>query len=74
MAYSKNIVKQLISRINRTIGESSTLQACQSIDFFKTIVELESIKTEDGDGGYGDESKNTGVFYYVKNVEISSIF
>ena len=36
--------------------------------------ELESIVIEYGDGGYDDESKNTGVCYYVKSVEISSIF
>ena len=36
--------------------------------------ELESIVTEDGNGGWSDESKNTGFGYYVKNVEISSIF
>ena len=36
--------------------------------------ELESIVTEDGNGGYSDESKNTGFGYYVKSVEISSIF
>ena len=29
---------------------------------------------EYGDGGYDDESKNTGFGYYVKSVEISSIF
>ena len=37
--------------------------------------ELESIVTEDGDGGWrGNDSRNTGAFYYVKSVEISSIF
>ena len=36
--------------------------------------ELKIIVTEDGEYGYGDESKNTGVCYNVKNVEISSIF
>ena len=36
--------------------------------------ELEIIEIEDGEYGYGDESKNTGVYYNVKNVEISSIF
>ena len=37
--------------------------------------ELESIVTEDGDGGWsGNDSSNTGVGYYVKSVEISSIF
>ena len=36
--------------------------------------ELESIVTEDGYGGWIDESKNTGAGHYVKNVEISSIF
>ena len=36
--------------------------------------ELESIVTEDGDGGWSEnESKNTGFGYYVKSVEISSI-
>ena len=37
--------------------------------------ELESIVTEDGDGGWsGNDSRNTGAFYYVKSVEITSIF
>ena len=36
--------------------------------------ELESIVTENGDGGCIDESKNTGFGYYVKSVELSSIF
>ena len=36
--------------------------------------ELGIIEIEDGEYGYGDESKNAGVGYYVKNVEISSIF
>ena len=36
--------------------------------------ELESIVIKDGDGGYYDESKNTGFGYYVKSVKISSIF
>ena len=36
--------------------------------------ELEIIEIEDGEYGYGDESKNTGVFYNVNSVEISSIF
>ena len=36
--------------------------------------ELTIIEIEDGEHGYGDESRNTGVCYYVKNVEISSIF
>ena len=36
--------------------------------------ELESIVTKNGNGGWSDESKNTGAVYYVKNVEISSIF
>ena len=35
--------------------------------------ELKTIKIECGYGGYGDESRNTGVFHNVKNVEISSI-
>ena len=35
--------------------------------------ELESIVTKNGNGGWSDESKNTGAFYYVKSVEISSI-
>ena len=35
---------------------------------------LEIIKIEDGERGWsGDESRNTGVCYNVKNVEISSI-
>ena len=37
-------------------------------------LQLSRIETEDGNGEYGDESRNTGVCYYVKNVEISSIF
>ena len=37
--------------------------------------ELEIIEIEDGDGGWrGNDSRNTGAFYYVKSVEISSIF
>ena len=37
--------------------------------------ELKSIEIEDGDGGWsGNDSRNTGAFYYVKSVEISSIF
>ena len=36
--------------------------------------EMESIEIEDGDGGYSDESMNTGVGYNIKSVEISSIF
>ena len=36
--------------------------------------ELKIIEIEDGDGGSFDESRNTGVCYNVKNVEISSIF
>ena len=37
--------------------------------------ELESIVTENGDGGYsGNDLRNTGFGYYVKSVEISSIF
>ena len=37
--------------------------------------QLSSIVTEDGDGGWsGNNSRNTGVGYYVTNVEISSIF
>ena len=37
--------------------------------------QLSSIVTEDGDGGWsGNDSRNTGAFYYVKSVEISSIF
>ena len=36
--------------------------------------ELEIIEIEDGTGGYSNESRNTGVCYNVKNVEISSIF
>ena len=36
--------------------------------------QLSSIETEDGAGGYSDDSRNTGAFYYVKSVEISSIF
>ena len=36
--------------------------------------QLSSIETEDGDGGWSDDSRNTGAFYYVKSVEISSIF
>ena len=35
--------------------------------------ELEIIEIEDGKGGHDDESRNTGVCYNVKNVEISSI-
>ena len=35
--------------------------------------ELEIIEIEDGEYGYWDESRNTGVCYNVKNVEISSI-
>ena len=37
--------------------------------------ELESIVTEDGDGGWsGNDSTNTGACHNVKIVEISSIF
>ena len=36
--------------------------------------ELKIIDIEDGEGGNSDESRNTGVCYNVKNVEISSIF
>ena len=36
--------------------------------------ELKIIEIENGEHGYGDESRNTGVCYNVKNVEISSIF
>ena len=36
--------------------------------------QLSSIETEDGDGGWSDESKNTGVGYYVKSLTLSSIF
>ena len=36
--------------------------------------ELTIIEIEDGEGRYYDESRNTGVCYNVKNVEISSIF
>ena len=36
--------------------------------------ELKIIEIEDGEGRYDDESRNTGVCYNVKNVEISSIF
>ena len=36
--------------------------------------ELKIIDIEDGEYKNGDESGNTGVFYNVKNVEISSIF
>ena len=36
--------------------------------------ELEIIEIEDGEYGYGDESRDTGVCYYAKNVELSSIF
>ena len=36
--------------------------------------ELEIIEIEDGDGRSFNESRNTGVCYNVKNVEISSIF
>ena len=37
--------------------------------------QLSSIETEDGDGGWsGNDSRNTGAFYYVKSVKISSIF
>ena len=37
--------------------------------------ELESIVIEDGDGGWSrNDSRNTGAFYYVKSVEITSIF
>ena len=36
--------------------------------------ELEIIKIEDGEGGHGDESRNTGVCFNVKSVVISSIF
>ena len=35
--------------------------------------ELEIIEIEDGEHGYWDESEDTGVYYNVKNVEISSI-
>ena len=36
--------------------------------------ELEIIEIEDGERRLFDESRNTGVCYNVKNVEISSIF
>ena len=35
--------------------------------------ELKIIEIEDGEHGYWDESEDTGVYYNVKNVEISSI-
>ena len=33
---------------------------------------LKSIEIEDGDGGWSDDSRNTGAFYNVKNVTITS--
>ena len=33
---------------------------------------LERIETENGSGGYSDSSRNTGAFYYVKSVTITS--
>ena len=36
--------------------------------------QLSNIVTEDGNGGSSSESYNTGVFYYLKNLTLSSIF
>ena len=33
---------------------------------------LTNIVTEDGYGGYSDSSRNTGAFYYVKSITITS--
>ena len=54
------------------VGKS--LFALQLANSIANNKELESIEIEDGEYVYYDESRNTGVCYNVKNVEISSIF
>ena len=59
--------------LKKLIVKKNSLQNLNSL-VISNNSELERIEIEDGDGGYYDESKNTGFGYYVKSVKISSIF
>ena len=69
---------------NLTISYNPCLESIvikkNSLKYLNSLIisnnpQLSSIVIEDGNGGYsGNDSRNTGSFYYVENVEISSIF
>ena len=60
--------------LKKLIVKKDSLQNLNSL-VISNNSELESIETEDGNGGWsGNDSKNTGFGYYVKSVELSSIF
>ena len=62
-----------LDHLKKLIVKKNSLKNLNSL-VISNNSELESIVTENGNGGYIDESKKTGVGYYVKSVEISSIF
>ena len=60
--------------LKKLIVEKNSLKNLKSL-VISNNSKLESIVREYGDGGWsGNDSTNTGAFYYVKSVEITSIF
>ena len=60
------------AHLKKLIFHKNSLKNLDSL-VISTNNELTIIEIEDGEHRYGDESRNTGVCYNVKNVEISSI-
>lgn len=55
MAYSKQMLKQLVGRMRSTAIEGVEREALAAVDFFKAVIELERMKTSDAlDGNYFD--------------------
>ena len=62
-----------LENLKKLIVKKNSLQNLNSL-VISNNSELESIMTEDSVFGFSFESNNTGFGYYVKSVEISSIF